>query len=209
MVKVKVCGITNLEDAMAAINAGADAVGFIMFKGSKRYISPLEVRHITKELPPFVTKVGVFVNEDRASVLEILSYAGLDFAQLHGDETPDYCRYIGEKRVIKVFRFNSVEEVDRIKNYEDVASAILLDTFSKENFGGTGKTFDWNIAKKAKEISKLPLILSGGLNIENVSEAIKTVNPYAVDVCSGVELHPGKKDEETVKRFVKISKCME
>ncbi|WP_456396457.1 phosphoribosylanthranilate isomerase [Desulfurobacterium sp.] len=207
MVKVKVCGITNFEDAMAAINAGADAIGFIMFKGSKRYISPLKVRHITKELPPFVTKVGVFVNEDKASVLEILSYAGLDFAQLHGDETPDYCKYIGKKRVIKVFRFNSIKEVKQVENYRNVASAILLDTFSKENFGGTGKTFDWSIARKVKEIITLPLILSGGLNVQNVLEAIKLVKPFAVDVCSGVESHPGKKDKESVRNFIKISKC--
>ncbi|WP_456437871.1 phosphoribosylanthranilate isomerase [Desulfurobacterium sp.] len=207
MVKIKVCGITNIEDALAAVEAGADAVGFIIFKGSKRYISPLEVRHITKELPPFVTKVGVFVNEDRATVLEILSYANLDFAQLHGDETPEYCRYIGKRRVIKVFRLKDETEVKRVKDYENVASAILLDTFSQDAFGGTGKTFDWNIALKVKEAVNIPLILSGGLNSENVSAAIENIRPYAVDVCSGVESHPGKKDREAVEKFIRTAKC--
>ncbi|WP_457568714.1 phosphoribosylanthranilate isomerase [Desulfurobacterium sp.] len=207
MVKVKICGITNLEDAMAAIDAGADALGFILFKNSKRCISPLEVRHITRELPPFVTKVGVFVNEDRATVLEILSYANLDYAQLHGNETPAYCEYIGSNRVIKVFRLQDEKEVNRVREYEKVASAVLLDTFDKNSFGGTGKTFNWNIALKVKEIVNLPLILSGGLNPENVSTAIESVKPYAVDTCSGVEVHPGKKDSRKVKDFIKIAKC--
>ena len=207
MVRVKVCGITNLEDALCAVESGADAVGFIMFKGSKRYISPKEVRKITKNLPPFITKVGVFVNEDRASVLEILSYANLDFAQLHGDETVDYCKYIGKERVIKVFRLKSNEEIEKIKEFESVCRAVLLDTYSEKAYGGTGKSFDWRIALKAKESVSVPLILSGGLNLNNVKEAVDFVKPFAVDVCSGVESEPGKKNHSLLKDFIRTVKC--
>jgi len=207
VVRVKVCGITNLEDALCAVESGADAVGFIMFKGSKRYISPKEVRKITKNLPPFITKVGVFVNEDRASVLEILSYANLDFAQLHGDETVDYCKYIGKERVIKVFRLKSNEEIEKIKEFESVCRAVLLDTYSEKAYGGTGKSFDWRIALKAKESVSVPLILSGGLNLNNVKEAVDFVKPFAVDVCSGVESEPGKKNHSLLKDFIRTVKC--
>ncbi|SNR77524.1 phosphoribosylanthranilate isomerase [Desulfurobacterium atlanticum] len=207
MVRVKICGITNLEDALQAVESGADVLGFIMFKGSKRYISPKEVRNITKNLPPFIAKVGVFVNEDRASVLEILSYAGLDFAQLHGDETVNYCKYIGKERVIKVFRLKSENEIAKIKEFETVSKAILLDTYSEKSYGGTGKSFDWKIAVKVKESISIPLILSGGLNLNNVKEAIKTVEPFAVDVCSGVEEEPGRKNHNLVRDFIRAVKC--
>ncbi|TCK06501.1 phosphoribosylanthranilate isomerase [Phorcysia thermohydrogeniphila] len=208
MVKVKICGLTNREDAFSALEAGADALGFIMYEKSKRFIKAIDVRQITSQLPPFVTKVGVFVNEDPRKVLEILSYAHLDFAQLHGDEPPEVCDYIGANRVIKVFRLKSVEEVEKIGPYVGKIRAILLDTFSKDSYGGTGKTFDWKIAKAVKEtFPEIPLILSGGLNPENVSLAVKEVEPFAVDVSSGVEESPGKKDREKVRAFVKAAKC--
>jgi len=208
MVKVKICGLTNREDALKALEAGADALGFIIYGKSKRFIKAIDVRHITSQLPPFVTKVGVFVNEDPRKVLEILSYAHLDFAQLHGDEPPEACEYIGANRVIKVFRLKSVEEVEKIKPYVGKIRAILLDTFSKDSYGGTGKTFDWNIAKAVREnFPEIPLILSGGLNPDNVSTAVREVEPFAVDVSSGVEESPGKKDWEKVKAFVKAAKC--
>jgi phosphoribosylanthranilate isomerase len=208
MVKVKICGLTNKEDAFSALEAGADALGFIMYEKSKRFIKTIDVRHITSQLPPFVTKVGVFVNEDPRKVLEILSYAHLDFAQLHGDEPPEVCDYIGPSRVIKVFRLKTVSEVEKIKPYVGKIRAILLDTFSKDSYGGTGKTFDWSIAKAVKEtFPDIPLILSGGLNPENVSLAVKEVEPFAVDVSSGVEEKPGKKDKKKVKAFIKAAKC--
>ncbi|GAB6077088.1 phosphoribosylanthranilate isomerase [Desulfurobacterium crinifex] len=207
MVKVKICGITNLEDALTATEAGADALGFILYSKSKRFIKAKDVRKITLNLPPFILKVGVFVNEDPRNVLEILSYAHLDFAQLHGDETPEECEYIGANRVIKVFRLKEIAEIEKIEPYIGKIRAILLDTYSKDSFGGTGKTFNWEIARAVKERFDIPVILSGGLNPENVAKAIREVNPYAVDVSSGVETEPGKKDKEKVFQFVKVAKC--
>lgn len=208
MVRVKICGITNLEDALISINRGADILGFIMYSKSKRYIKPIDVRHITSQLPPFISKVGVFVNENPRNVLEILSYAHLDYAQLHGDETPEDCEYVGPERVIKVFRFKNIEEINIIENYIDKVKAILLDTYSSRVYGGTGEPFDWNIAKAVKErYPELPIILSGGLKPENVREAISIVNPYCVDVSSGVEKAPGRKDPQKISEFIKIAKC--
>ena len=208
MVKVKICGLTNLEDALISINSGADILGFIMYSKSKRYIKPIDVRHITSQLPPFISKVGVFVNENPRNVLEILSYAHLDYAQLHGDETPEDCEYVGPERVIKVFRFKNIEEINIIENYIGKVKAILLDTYSSRVYGGTGEPFDWNIAKAVKErYSELPIILSGGLKPENVREAISIVNPYCVDVSSGVEKAPGRKDPQKISEFIKIAKC--
>jgi len=207
MVKVKICGITNLEDALTATEAGADALGFILYSKSKRFIKAKDVRKITLNLPPFILKVGVFVNEDPRNVLEILSYAHLDFAQLHGDETPEECEYVGKNRVIKVFRLKEIAEIEKIEPYIGKIRAILLDTYSKDSYGGTGKTFNWEIARAVKERFDIPVILSGGLNPENVAKAIREVNPYAVDVSSGVETEPGKKDKEKVFQFVKVAKC--
>ncbi len=208
MVKVKVCGITNLNDALSACHSGADAVGFILYPKSKRFIKAKDVRKITSQLPPFLTKVGVFVNEDPRDVLEILSYAHLDFAQLHGDETPEECEYVGANRVIKVFRLKSEEEVEKIGPYVGKVRAILLDTYDSKVYGGTGKPFDWKVALKVKErFPEFPLILSGGLNPENVKRAVEIVKPYAVDVSSGVEAEPGVKDGEKIKAFVRNAKC--
>lgn len=208
MVRLKVCGLTTIEDALMAVEAGADAVGFIMVKNSKRYVNPKNVRKITLKLPPFVSKVGVFVNKNIGEILEILSYAHLDFAQLHGDEAPKECEYIGAERVIKVFRLKGVDEVEKIEPYVGKVRAILLDTYSNKSYGGTGKTFNWEIAKAVKEKFDIPLILSGGLNPENVENAVREVNPYAVDVSSGVEEKPGKKDRKRVFQFVKAAKCL-
>jgi phosphoribosylanthranilate isomerase len=208
MVRVKICGITNLSDALICAESGADAVGFILYPKSKRFVKAKEVRRITQNLPPFIFKVGVFVNEDPHAVLEILSYANLDFAQLHGDESPEECDYIGRERVIKVFRLKSTDEIERIEPYVGRVRALLLDTYSESSYGGTGKTFNWEIARAVKErFPQIPLILSGGLNPENVRDAIKEVNPYAVDVSSGVERAPGIKDREKVELFIRRTKC--
>jgi phosphoribosylanthranilate isomerase len=208
LVKVKVCGITNLSDALTAVASGADALGFILYDKSKRFVKAKDVRAITAQLPPFVSKVGVFVNEDPRTVLEVLSYAHLDFAQLHGEETPQDCEYVGPHRVIKVFSLKSVDEVERIEPYVGKVRAVLLDTYDAKVYGGTGKPFNWEIAVAVKNrFPEVPLILSGGLNPSNVVDAVKTVKPYCVDVCSGVDETPWKKDSRKVSYFVKLAKC--
>lgn len=199
-IKIKICGITNIEDALLAVELGADALGFI-FSESKRKITLSEAEKIASCLPPFVTCVGVFVNEFSEKVAEIFLNCKINAFQLHGDETPFYCQNFLNTTVIKGFRMKDEKSLEKIKDYETV-DAILLDAFTEGEFGGSGKTFDWNLAVKAKKFQK-PIILSGGLTPENVSEAISKVKPYAVDVCSGVELYPGKKDPQKMKLFIR------
>lgn len=204
MVKVKICGITNLEDALAACEYGADAVGFIFYKKSPRFIEPERVKKIIKDIPPFVTTVGIFVDEDADKINEIVKEVGLNVVQLHGKELPEFCEGIRSK-VIKVFRIQGsrVQEFKgEMKQYR--VSAYLLDTYQEGIPGGTGETFNWKIAKEAKGFGRI--ILAGGLTLQNVAEAVKTVMPYAVDVSSGVEERPGKKDLKKVKEFIERAK---
>ena len=201
MTRVKICGITNLEDAHLAAELGADAIGFI-FAESPRRISPKEAKAITRTLPPLVKTVGVFVNEDPARIKEIQSFCGLDLIQLHGDESPEICREL-MPHSIKAFRIQNEADIENIKRYQGAVRAILLDTFQKGKAGGTGLTFDWGLAVKAKETG-IPLILAGGLSPENIQEAIATVNPYAVDINSGIEERPGKKDPVLMKQLMEI-----
>ena len=209
MVKVKICGITTVGDALACVESGADALGFVFYPKSKRAVTPQVVRKITQNLPPFVSKVGVFVNGDPRDILEIMSYANLDYAQLHGDETPEMCEYVGASRVIKAFRLKDDSSVQEVKNYLKVVRAILVDSYSEVSYGGTGRRADINLILKVKEIaSGVPLIVSGGLNPENVATVIREVEPYAVDVSSGVEKSPGVKDWEKVKEFVRRAKTL-
>ena len=198
MIKIKICGLTNLDDASAAIDFGADALGFVFFKKSPRNISPEKAAAIIAKLPVFTTTVGVFVNEPRQTIQEIIEETGIDVIQLHGDEPPESCRL--QRRVIKGIRVKSLESLEPLKSYQDLVSAFLLDTFAPHMPGGTGQVFNWDIAIEAKNFGRI--ILAGGLTPENISEAIRRVNPYAVDVSSGVELEKGKKDHQKMRLFI-------
>ncbi|GFN23456.1 phosphoribosylanthranilate isomerase [Thermanaeromonas sp. C210] len=196
MVRVKICGIKTWEDARSALDAGAHVLGFV-FAPSPRRIHPERAREIITRLPPFVTTVGVFVNEPRYSLLEIASFCRLDVLQLHGDEPPEYCRGLFH-RLIKAIRVKDIGSLDLIPKYR--VDAFLLDAFVPGQAGGTGHTFNWEIARRAKELGS-PIILAGGLTPENVAEAIRQVRPYAVDVSSGVETN-GQKDPVKIARFM-------
>jgi len=201
MTRVKICGITNLEDALFATEAGADALGFIFYAQSPRCIAPDRAREIILRLPPFMAKVGVFVNDELDRVREIMAYCHLDYAQLHGDETPEQVAALAP-RAIKAVRVRSAADVERLSAYQ--AAAYLLDAYHPTKPGGTGETWDWELATAAKRYG--PLILAGGLTPQNVAAAIKRVRPHAVDVSSGVEAAPGIKDHHKVQRFIIAAK---
>jgi phosphoribosylanthranilate isomerase len=198
MVKIKICGITNLEDALLAAELGANALGFIFYAKSPRKVAPETAREIIAQLPPFVASVGVFVDEAAAVVQELAGRVGLDWVQLHGQESPDYCRNLGPK-VIKAFRIQGEDSLRRLADYQGAAQALLLDTYKKGQVGGTGEVFDWHLAREAKKYGRI--ILAGGLTPENVAQAIATAEPAAVDAASGTEAAPGKKDPEKLRAF--------
>jgi len=197
--RIKVCGITEPEDARAAVAAGADGLGFIFVPQSPRSIEPDRARKITGELPPLVDAVGVFVDEKLEVVEEIIHYCGLSVVQLHGAETPEYCDKIS-CQVIKSFRVNPATKSDELLPYAEFVNGFLLDTFHKNMAGGTGATFDWGLVEQVKPPG--PFILAGGLTPDNVGDAIKQVRPFAVDVNSGVEYQPGRKDTDKLQKFV-------
>jgi phosphoribosylanthranilate isomerase len=198
MTKIKICGITNLEDAEKAVELGVDAIGFI-FSKSPRRVDAEVATEIIKALPPFITTVGVFVNESMDVVKHIASVCRLNVLQFHGDELPEFCSLFGRK-IIKSFRVKNPDDLSMLPGYKGIVSAYLLDSRVKGKRGGTGETFDWELAKIAIPYGRV--ILAGGLTPENVADAIKAVKPYAVDVSTGVEAAPGKKDFEKMKRFV-------
>jgi phosphoribosylanthranilate isomerase len=197
MTRVKICGITNVEDALQAVEAGADALGFVFFKESPRHISHELAREIIQRVPAFVTTVGVFVNEPAWRVEEIMRLTGVDVAQLHGDESPQECSKF--RRAIKALRVENMTDLEPMNKY--CVSAFLLDTYSRGEYGGTGRVFNWDIAVEAKKYGNI--ILAGGLNPDNVAEAVKHVRPFAVDVSSGVESGKGVKDHEKVRQFIR------
>ena len=198
MTKIKICGITNLNDALDAVRLGADALGFVFYPGSKRYIEPVKAKEIADSLPPFVKKVGVFSNEKADVVREVSGIVNLDLLQIHGDETPAYCDSL-DSPYIKAFRLKDANTLGEVNQYN--TNYILFDTYSSDEYGGTGRAFDWDILKNHPFENKY-VILSGGLNPGNIKEAVNLLQPYAVDVSSGVEESPGKKDIGKIKKFI-------
>ncbi len=203
-IKVKICGITDHKDASAAVRLGADALGFI-FASSPRQVSPEKAQEIIRAVPPFVKTVGVFVNESLDVIRELRESCGFDLVQLHGDEPPDLCKEL-MPRAIKALRIKDGSSLQAIDTYRGKIRALLLDTYSRDMIGGTGKNFDWELAIKAKELG-MPVILAGGLNPSNIEKAISVVQPYAVDVNSGVEERPGRKNHALMKELMeKVNK---
>ncbi len=198
-VKLKICGITSWVDARRACDAGADFLGFNFYAGSPRYISPAKARNIARRLPKKLTAVGVFVNEDESKMLEIARTVGLAYLQLHGDESPAVvARLARSLRVIKAIGVRESFRPAQLARFKG-ATEILLDGFHRGQRGGTGKTFQWDIALRSKKYARV--FLAGGLTPENIGEAIRTAKPYAVDICSGVESKPGKKDPKKLKQL--------
>lgn len=201
MTRVKVCGITNSEDAFCAVQLGATALGFVFYEKSPRFVTPSEAGKIIKQIPPFVTKAGVFVNAEADYLREARDIAGFDVYQFHGDETPEFCAAFGED-YIKAVRVKDASSLDAVELYD--TDAFLFDAYSPDAYGGTGENFSWDVLTRRKLGDKF-VILSGGLTPENVRDAIRTVNPYAVDVSSGVESSPGIKDHLKLKRFMEAA----
>ena len=201
MVRVKICGVTNWSDAKLAMDAGANALGFNFYPPSPRYVTPAQGRRIVSRLPARVEAVGVFVDEPFAVVDEIARAVDLDFVQLHGNESPEMVAdFAHSYRVIKAFRVRPDFRAAVLGRYGE-AAAFLLDGFSRRAAGGTGKPFDWRIARQAKRYGRI--ILAGGLRPENVAQAILEVRPYAIDVCSGVEAKPGRKDPKRLRELMR------
>jgi phosphoribosylanthranilate isomerase len=203
-VRVKICGITNAADAVAAIDAGADALGFMFFQSSKRNVSAAVAREIIRELPPFVAKVGVFVNAAEDFIRETIEASGIDTLQFHGEEPREFCAQFGLK-TIKAFRIRDRESLQPCLNYRN--HAWLLDSYVDGAPGGTGVAFDWDVAVEAAKLSRM-VILAGGLKVETVADAVRKVRPFAVDVSSGVESAPGKKDHARIRQFIEAAKSV-
>ena len=197
MTQVKICGLTNLKDILKAIELGADAIGFNFYKDSPRYVSPEKVRQFCLEIPESVLKIGVFVNEDEKIVRRISQDLSLNFLQFHGDETPYYCEQFAAP-YWKVFRLKDEKSLLLMQHYH--CEHFLVDTYDPHTYGGTGKVGRWDLARKAKSIGKI--FLAGGLNPDNIEEALKQVHPDGVDVASGVEKEPGKKDHQKMEQFI-------
>jgi phosphoribosylanthranilate isomerase len=199
MVKIKICGITNKRDAIAAASLMPDMIGFVLYNGSKRYVEPKIVRDIVNELPDNILKVGVFVDENAEKVSEIARDCLLSALQFHGDEDPEYCNGFKDiYKVIKAFRIKDKNSLKGINDYD--VDYYMLDTYNSKLKGGTGESFDWKIMESFEFLR--PVILSGGLTPDNVRDAIEEFSPYGVDVSSGVEILPGKKDIPLMKKFV-------
>lgn len=200
MVEVKICGVTNINDAYIAAENGVDALGFIFYPKSQRYVAPERAKEIIQKLPHEIIKVGVFVNHEIHEVKEIAKFCSLNLIQLHGDESPEYCAQFPKSSLIKAVSCRLEEDIRKLRNYS--VRAILVDARQPRHYGGTGKNSDWRLAIKVKEMQ--PLILAGGLNKENIRKAIETVRPQAVDINSGVEISPRKKDPNKIREIIEI-----
>ena len=196
--KVKICGITNLKNALEATEIGVDALGFVFFKDSPRYIEPKEARKIINKLPAFVLRVGLFVNASKEEVLSAISDSKVNMLQFHGDEDENFCNQFNLPYIKAIAFTDSLNLLEYCRLY-DSSAAILIDTFSNHKRGGTGKTFNWNLFPKKLP---LPVIIAGGLDSSNVQTLINIINPYGVDVSSGVEQKKGIKDYNKMKNFV-------
>jgi phosphoribosylanthranilate isomerase len=203
VVKVKICGITNLKDAMDSVDAGCDALGFVFYRKSPRYITPLKARSIIQALPGSVVKIGVFADSKEKAIKNIAKSCKLDMLQFHGRETPEFCARFRNYPVIKAFRVKNEINYKDISRYKTFA--YLFDTFIKSKIGGTGKKFDWNLARHIGPLRQ-PVFISGGLTHGNVREAIRLARPDWVDVSTSVEKHPGEKEPRRVRRFLKAAK---
>lgn len=201
-VKVKICGITNAEDGIVAAESGADMLGFVFHEPSPRYVSVSDAARIAQKLPPHIVKVGVFVDAPEEAVLRAIGGCGLNLLQFHGNESPDYCLQFGLMSM-KAFRIRNAASLDDLAKYP--TEAWLLDSYVADKPGGTGERFNWDLAREAQGLGK-PVFLAGGLNPENVADAVRLVQPYAVDVSSGVEATPGKKDLIKVEAFIRAAK---
>lgn len=202
-VKVKICGITNVADGLAAVEAGADILGFVFCDQSCRKVTVAEAASITRQLPAFVIRAGVFVNAPEELVVRAAGQCGLSLLQFHGDEPPEYCAQFGVMSM-KAFRIRDAESLKRLPDY--LTEAWLLDAYHAAKPGGTGETFNWDLAVEAKKFGR-PIFLAGGLTPENVGEAVARVQPFGVDVSSGVEAGPGKKDHQKVAAFIRAAKA--
>ena len=201
--KIKICGITNRDDALAAVDAGADALGFIFYKPSPRNLSREAAARIIQELPPFVTKVGVFVDSSEDFVRQTLAECGVDTLQFHGSESPEFCTRFGALKVWKAFRIQNRASLQALPAYQ--TDAWLLDSFAPDKLGGTGAAFNWDLAVEVWMLGR-PIILAGGLSPDNVTDVVHRVRPYAVDVSSGVESAPGKKDQAKLRAFIQAAR---
>ncbi len=202
MIRTKICGITRLKDALFSVGCGVDALGFNFYKKSPRYVSPNKAYSIISQLPPFVSSVGLFVNEDYDEILKISDMCGIRTIQLHGDESPDFCGKFDSYRVIKAFRIKDESDLENIKKYD--LSGYILDSFSPDLYGGTGLSFDWGLLDKIDFDGNI--IVAGGINPDNIERLLRSVVPYGVDICSGVESSPGVKDDKLLKEI--MSKIM-
>jgi phosphoribosylanthranilate isomerase len=207
MIWIKICGTTNLEDAFTAVETGADALGFVFYDKSPRKIDAESARKIVRALPPNVEKVGVFVNEPVDNILNTVKHAGLTAAQLHGVESrgPEFIRTLKTGRELKIFLVLQADEIagfDAIESSNSGISAVFVDSGTPQLPGGTGKAFDWKASAAGVEAIRKKIVVAGGLNPGNVAEAIRILKPWGVDVASGVEAKPGKKDPEKVRAFI-------
>jgi phosphoribosylanthranilate isomerase len=200
---VKICGITNVDDGLAAARAGADALGFIFYEQSPRYVPIEKAATVIRDLPAPLVKVGVFVDAEQDVVYRAIRECGLNLLQFHGGESPEYCVQFGLMSM-KAFQIRDSNSLSQLTDFK--TDAWLLDAYSPDKLGGTGERFNWDLAIEARKLGR-PIFLAGGLTVENVADAVRRVEPYAVDVSSGVEASPGKKDHAKVKAFVTAAKA--